>query len=101
MNDDFNEQSTTRVRLKSNTAFKWQKAGTNGHYTDIPGCTGHQIWCMLHPRKPNVAGWQICDATGNMIFVEGCIEVTDVLDMRQQAENIALLWISGSKKAAV
>lgn len=99
MNDDFNEQSTG-TRLKA-TTFKWTKAGLNGWWTDIPNCPGHQIWCMFHPRRPNHAGWQICTVNGDMIFVDGIIEIKDVFDMRTQAEGIAKIWVGDKKKVAV
>lgn len=96
MNDDFNEK-LPRSKPKRVQAFTWQKAGTNGYYTDIPG-RAEQIWCMFHPRNPRLAAWQIYESTGDMIFAEGCIEITDVLDMRNQAEKIAMLWASSASK---
>ncbi len=97
MNDDFNEQKP-RTKPASITSFKWIKVGLNGFYSNIPGDPTRQIWCMLHPRRPGFAGWQICEQQGDVVFCEGILEVTDVLDARNQAENVARIWVSDKKQ---
>lgn len=101
MNDDFNEHSRT-VKARPATRIKWQKAGLNGFFSEIPSCNGDEIWCSIDPRSSHLLVWQIVEKSGNIVLSHGHCKITDVLDAREQAEEIAKQWkLNTAEKKAV